>query len=49
MFNVGRIAGDQIVHRNDGMPFGQKAIAEMGAKKTCPTGNQNTHNGPPSG
>ena len=39
MSDVGNIAGDQIVDRNDTMPFGQQAIGQMRSEKPGATGD----------
>ena len=37
--DVGSIPGDQIVDRNDTMPFGQQAIGQMRSEKSGATGH----------
>ena len=39
MPDVGNIPGDQIVDRNDTMPFGQQAIGQMRSEKSGATGD----------
>jgi len=39
MSDVGNIPGDQIVDRNDTMPFGQQAIGQMRSEKSGATGD----------
>src|SRR5262245_18159576 len=37
------VAGDQVIHRDNGVALGQKAIAQMGTEKACAAGVQDTH------
>src|SRR5690348_11183555 len=43
MFNVPQISGDEIVHRYDHMPAGDKIITQMTSDEAGPAGNKHSH------
>src|SRR5690606_15409057 len=40
VFDVPQVPGDQIVHPDDMVPFGNETIAEMGSQKACCSGDE---------
>ena len=39
VFDVGHVAGDQVIQADDPMALGQKVIAEMGTQESCAAGD----------
>ena len=42
VFDIPEIAGDEVIHTNDMVTFGDKAVAEMGSEETRCAGDQYT-------
>jgi hypothetical protein len=43
MLQIVQLPRRQIVDANDGVPIGQQHVGQMRTKKTCRTGNKDSH------